>query len=84
MNLKKSHFQMHLFKIIYYLFLDIWLSYIEFKYSRSSNQTQNVSDIYWRAKRELSNDLVELFSQKLCLLKINLESADKDIYMNNE
>ena len=66
---------------------DLWLSYIDFKYSKSTIQKQNVSDIYWRAKRELNNDLIDSFTQNICLLKINPESfADSsgDIDMKYE
>jgi hypothetical protein len=66
---------------------DLWISYIEFKNSTSSTQKQNVSDIYWRAKRELNNDLTDLFIQNMCLLKINPESfldSSGDIDMKYE
>ena len=69
------------------LYIDLWLSYIDYKYSTSTIQKQNVSDIYWRAKRELNNDLIDLFTQNLCLLKITPESfsdMSKDIDMKYE
>ena len=72
--------------VLFLFFIDLWLSYIEYKYAHTSTEanTQSVSDIYWRAKRELNADIVEMFTQKLCLLKINLESSLEDVDMKYE
>jgi hypothetical protein len=51
---------------------DLWLSYIEFEYSKSNKNTEYVADLYKRALSRLDNDLIESFTQKFVLLKINL------------
>ena len=59
------------------MFLDLWISFIEFLYSKSNNkELQQVSNAHWRAMKSLSADLVEEFTQKFCLFKINLDGLN--------
>ena len=84
-NLKKiTVFKLKFWFDLSFHFKDLWLTYIEFKYGNTANQKQNVSDVYWRAKRELGNEQIDLFTHKLCLLKINLETVGQDIEMKYE
>jgi hypothetical protein len=66
-------------------YLDLWLSYIDFKYKKSNNKSNGIADLYWRAMKQLDSDLADLFTQKFHLLKINLEgispSHDNDVDM---
>jgi hypothetical protein len=59
--------------------IEIWLDYIDFLYSTQSDNTNNdqksISDIYWRAMKQLDGYLIEAFSQKFCLYKINLSDS---------
>jgi hypothetical protein len=67
--------------------IEIWLEYIDFLYSAQSslsssendadNDLKSISDIYWRAMKQLGGYLLEDFSQKFCLYKINLNSLSK-------
>lgn len=57
--------------------VDLWLSYIEFKYNLKSTNTQEISNIYWRALKSLDSSLVESFTQKFCLFKINVSNSEQ-------
>lgn len=54
--------------------LELWISYIEFMYRKSTkNHLEEVGLIYWRAMKALGTSLIDEFTQKFCLLKINLD-----------
>ena len=65
--------------------LDLLLSYIDFKYSRSNKKSDGIAGLYWRAMKQLDSDLVDLFTQRFHMLKISLEgicsSNDDDVDM---
>lgn len=72
--------------------MDLWIAYITFVYSRSNREElQEISNIYWRAMKQLNTELVDGFTQKFCLFKINLDDKNKlitspddyDIEMDN-
>ena len=53
--------------------IDLWLSYMEFKNSKP-NLHLDVSNVYWRAMKNLHTELIESFTQKFSLFQINLDS----------
>jgi hypothetical protein len=66
------------------------MSFIEYKsdlktLEKGDNDIQSVSNIYWRAKKQLDDDLVEQFTQQFCLLKIKAtKEIDNQILENVE
>lgn len=54
--------------------IDIWLSYVDFEYTKTNKSTEYVAELYKRAMKQLENDLVEEFTQQFVLLKINLNN----------
>lgn len=60
--------------------IDLWISYIDFVYTKSNKkEIKEASNVYWRAMKHLNTDLVDLFTQKFCLFKINLNDKDKQL-----
>ena len=58
--------------------IDLWLEYIKFQhYNHVSNDNlSNISEVYWRALKQLDQNLVDNFNQKFNLLKIKLNNED--------
>ena len=58
--------------------IGLWLDYIKFcHYNRISNDNlSTMSDIYWRALKQLKQNSVEDFNQKFNLLKIQLDNGE--------
>ena len=51
-------------------FSDLWLSYIDFKQKYGTNKSPDaISNIYWKAMKQLDESLADEFSQKFCLVK---------------
>lgn len=50
--------------------VDLWINYMDFK--QKINKTQDISDLYWRAMKQLNSNLSEEFTQKFCLFKTNI------------
>jgi hypothetical protein len=40
---------------------------------------QDVSNIYWKAMKNLDTELIETFSQKFCLYKINIDTDESKL-----
>ena len=63
--------------------IDLWLAYFEFTAQSHKEDPQRVYDLYWKALKELDEDLKEDFSQKFNLFKLKLEGntqiEDSDI-----
>ena len=52
------------------LLSDLWLSYIDFKQKFGNNKSPDaISNIYWKAMKQLDESLADEFSQKFCLIK---------------
>lgn len=55
--------------------IDLWIEYMCYK--QKNKKAQDIASLYWRAMKELNSDLVEAFSQKFCLFKINSNDETK-------
>lgn len=53
-------------------------------YTKSGGELQDVSNIYWRAVKQLDTELVESFTQKFCLFKIELDDKNKKITVSHD
>ena len=63
-----------MFCSLFFFFLkDLWLSFIEYKQKHASDKSPDaISNIYWKAMKQLDGPLVEEFTQKFCLIKNHL------------
>jgi hypothetical protein len=52
----------------------LWLNFIEFLYLNYQSDTKITADAYWKAKKELSEEYVEVFEQKFNLFKIKFDN----------
>lgn len=56
--------------------VDLWLAYLEYKRERA-DAVNTVSQVYWRAMKQLDAESASQFAQRVCLL--NIKVADDDI-----
>jgi hypothetical protein len=65
--------------------VQLWLDYIKYRhYNNTNDNLSGISEIYWKAVKQINQDLVDDFNQKFNLLKIKLENLGVSNMENND